>query len=382
MSDATPSTRSPAPPRRSRLRTRLAIGMSLTALGVAALVAISAAALSSWRSGDAGLETQAGAARVGDGVAVVVVAEGAEAADAARADALRWTLVALGVALVPAAVIGWFTSGRLLGRVDRALADIERTEAERTRQLHEVAHELRTPLTVMAVNLELAANGAAGDEELGGWIEAARNASERMRRTVGDLAGNGALAAGTSTGPVDLAAEAASLVSEHAGPARQRRVQLRTAGGGPVWVPTADRQSVHTTLGNLLDNAVGLSLPGSTVTVGWGRLDDWAWISVADEGPGLAPRRHARVFERGWSGRPDRDRNGPPRGLGLTIARQLVEANHGALTVESSEGEGSVFTVWLPLTAAANRSDVVDRDGIHPRTSPWRPLDRAVLTPG
>ena len=97
------------------------------------------------------------------------------------------------------------------------------------------------------------------------------------------------------------------------------------------------------------------------------------WIAVSDEGPGLSPELHSRVFERGWRGRHDRDRgNGAGRtGLGLTIARQMAEAQRGAVTLESDEGGGSTFTVWLPTTPDADRTEVVATDGIHPFVLPW-----------
>ncbi len=105
---------------------------------------------------------------------------------------------------------------------------------------------------------------------------------------------------------------------------------------------------------------------GSSIGIDWGRLDGWAWIAVIDEGPGLAPHLHARVFERGWQGHHERERrpgNGEA-GLGLTIARQLTEAQGGAVTMESEEGGGAVFTVWLPLEIGADlRAVVAPRSG-------------------
>ncbi len=130
-------------------------------------------------------------------------------------------------------------------------------------------------------------------------------------------------------------------------------------------------------IGNFLSNAVRMAPQGSSVGIDWGRLDDWAWITVIDEGPGLAPHLHARVFERGWQGHHERERgagNGEA-GLGLTIARQLTEAQGGAVTVESEEGGGSVFTVWLPLEIGA------DPEGGHrtrSRPSCITPLVRAL----
>jgi signal transduction histidine kinase len=198
-----------------------------------------------------------------------------------------------------------------------------------------------------------------------------------MRRTVDDLAGHGRLAVDGEAGPADLAVEARAVVAEYAGPAHNRSLGLVTVGEPRLPAASADRSAVRIALGNLVGNAVRLAPRGSKITIRWGRLGDWAWVAVADEGPGLARPLHARAFERGWRGRHDRDRAAGAdagRGLGLTIARQVVEAQGGALTLESDEGAGSTFTIWLPLTPDAARTDVVADDGVHPRSAPWLDL--------
>jgi signal transduction histidine kinase len=139
-------------------------------------------------------------------------------------------------------------------------------------------------------------------------------------------------------------------------------------------VPAADPAAVSTALGNFLSNAVRLAPRGSAITVDWGEAGDWAWVAVTDEGPGLAPHLHARVFERGWRGPYDRARgntNGEV-GLGLTIARQLTEAQGGAVTLESEEGGGASLALWLPLNHGAELGSVIAPDGVHPVIQPWR----------
>nr|MCU0270174.1 ATP-binding protein [Acidimicrobiales bacterium] len=139
-----------------------------------------------------------------------------------------------------------------------------------------------------------------------------------------------------------------------------------------------DRSAVRTALGNLLSNAVRLAPQGSTITVATGEHVGWRWAAVVDEGPGLPAQLHAAAFERGWRGRHDRDRDRADepgeRGLGLTISRQLVEANGGVLTIESAEGSGSTFTVWLPASPTARAADVVAADRLHPVVQPWREM--------
>jgi signal transduction histidine kinase len=383
------------------LRARLAIGMTALALGVTALVAIAAAVLADRLGDDPQQRTITRIEQVGSQIAVIQVQadpEGAAAAEEARRDALRWTLIALAAGFFPAAGLAWLAAGRVLrplhrvtdvaeqvrspvhggraadavavtgddelgrlvGEFDRMLDRLDAREREQARLVQEIVHELRTPLAVAATNLEL-----EGPEH----TAAARRALERMSRTVDDLARFGRLRV-AATDAVDLADEAGLLVAEHRGLAGRRGVALVGAGERPCVVDT-DRSALHTIVANLLSNALRFAPTGSTVLLGWGRQGEWVWIGVRDHGQGIAAADHARVFERGWRGRPDRDRgDDPERGLGLTIARQLVEAQGGVLTVSSGAGEGATFVAWLPTSAGALRAAVVRDDGIHPVADP------------
>ncbi len=367
------SSTSPTSTRSSGTRVRLAAAMAITTLLVAAVVAVAAFGISSWRS-DTASEPLVGTARVEDEVVVIIADEGIQAAKEARAETLRWSLVALGLSVVPAVAVGWIVAGRLLTTVETAHAEVEATEEERTRRLQEVVHELRTPLAVMGTNLELAASGSDIDPEAAGFIDAALRALDRMDRTVDDLAGQGRLSVDATHEAVDVASVARDVLDEYSGPARQRGLHLVAAASEPVVAESAEAAPLRTVIGNLVGNAVRLAPRGSVVTVDCGTSFDWAWIAVTDEGPGLPIPHHARVFDRGWQGPHERHRaDGRGAGLGLTIARQLTEAQGGLVTIESEEGAGTTFTVWLPRTADADRADVVASDGLHPIAVPWRP---------
>jgi signal transduction histidine kinase len=173
-------------------------------------------------------------------------------------------------------------------------------------------------------------------------------------------------------GLADLGQIAQAAVAEHTGPGLANGVMVRAIGAMPTFVPSVDPAAVRTAIGNFLGNAVRLAPAGSTISVDWGEVGSWAWLAVSDEGPGLSPGLHSRVFERGWQGSHDRHRaEDGDAGLGLTISRQLTEAQGGAVTVESEEGAGSTFAIWLPLEAGADRRDVVARDQVHSVMSPW-----------
>jgi signal transduction histidine kinase len=223
----------------------------------------------------------------------------------------------------------------------------------------------------MGTNLELAADPELDPEALA-FVNAARRAAERMAHTVDDLAGHGRLAVTAGDDPVNVSVLVNEMVSESSGPAHARGIRLIVAGSTQTMVPDADRAAVRSAAGNFVANAVRLAPRGSTVSLDWGEVPGWVWLAVGDEGPGLAPRHHARVFERGWRGRHDRDRDADGQaGLGLTIARQLTEAQGGVVTLESEEGAGSTFALWLPLSSGARAADVADPDGVHPAVRPW-----------
>ncbi len=360
-------------PRHFSTRARLAVGMALTAVLIAAVVGVSAVALARWRADPASTEPLVGTASIDGEVVVIIADEGGAAAADARAATLRWSLVMLGLVAIPAVAVGWVVAGRVLRTVDTALADVEAAEEDRSRRLQEVVHELRTPLAVMGTNLELAASGTSADPDAAGFIDAALRALDRMDRTVDDLAGKGGLTVDVTHDAVDVGAIATDVIEEYAGPARRRGLHLVIHGSDAVMAQSAERAPLRTVVGNLVANATRLAPRGSVVAVDWGTADDWVWIAVSDEGPGMPVRHHARAFERGWQGPHERQRaDGEGAGLGLTIARQLTEAQGGIVTLESEEGAGTTFTVWLPATPDADRFDVVATDGLHPIVTPWR----------
>ena len=103
-------------------------------------------------------------------------------------------------------------------------------------------------------------------------------------------------------------------------------------------------------IGNLVSNAIKYTPGGGTIGVETGAEDDWVWVRVRDTGPGIPPELQEKMFEpfvRGGQGK----RFPQGMGLGLSIARELIEAHGGRLELESEAGLGSRFTIWLPLQA-------------------------------
>jgi two-component system sensor histidine kinase BaeS len=236
-----------------------------------------------------------------------------------------------------------------LGRTFNEMADEVTASEEARRHLSaDVAHELRTPLTALQGGLEeLAVGDRPADPAT---VASLHQQAVRLGRIVADLAElSQAEAAGPRLEPQDV--ELADLVRsglvgwqstvEAAGQS------LRTELQDGVWV-WADPDRLHQVVGNLLTNAVRHCRPRDAVTVSVEASGGQAVLTVADTGPGIPAADVPHVFDRFWRAG---DRAGTPgSGLGLPVARALVEASGGQISLESEEGVGTVVTIRLPLS--------------------------------
>ena len=108
---------------------------------------------------------------------------------------------------------------------------------------------------------------------------------------------------------------------------------------------SGDRDALKQVLLILVDNALKFTPPGGTIAISTSMADGRVAVSIRDTGPGIAPDALPHIFERFY--RSDSSRAGAGAGLGLAIAKELIEAQGGAIRVESQAGRGSVFTVTL-----------------------------------
>jgi signal transduction histidine kinase len=181
--------------------------------------------------------------------------------------------------------------------------------------------------------------------------------TERLIRLVNDLlllTRADAQALNLRLQPLDLQLLAHTRTGVLASLAAQRQVQLQVIGpgskGAAAPLVLADPDRVAQILDNLLENAIRHSLPGQIVTITLTPAAQEVHCAVADTGSGIPARHQPFIFERFYRADAARSRQSGNSGLGLAIARALVLVQHGQITAQSQEGQGTVITFSLPLS--------------------------------
>lgn len=330
----------------------------------------------------------------------------------AKEDLRRYSMWAM-LGLFPASIAaGWVIADRALrpiGEITAVAKEIQSTDLSRRIDLHgpddelqeladtfdamldrlqagvrrqrdfiqDTSHELRNPLAVMATNLDVVLSDPdAGEPALRATAEIVRRTVDRATKSVDDLVMFARTEVPESAREmISLRDVAGEVIDEYRGPIEEAGLTI------DLWpadvVVSAERRAVKRVVGNLVNNAVRLTRPGSTLRIGSGVHEGFAWVGVEDEGPGIDPRDHASVFQRYWSDDASSIRSERRSGLGLAIARQVAHAHGGALTVRSVRGAGAAFVLWLPSGPGGDVTAVTD-DGIHPRFDPFAPDDQPV----
>lgn len=231
---------------------------------------------------------------------------------------------------------------------NRMAEALERVEQSRVELIGSVAHELRTPLAGLQGYAEALADGVLPPEQAAGRIS---HEVRAMRRLVEDLS----LVSRVEARAVEIrpqaldpaaalrrAAERFELVFAEQG------VALRLEPCGPLPAVWGDPERLQQVLSNLLANALRHTPPGGEVGLKAEPARGGVRFSVRDTGPGIPPEHQARVFERFYRLDSARSRQDGGSGVGLTVARGLVEAMGGNMGLESEVGRGSTFWFTLP----------------------------------
>jgi signal transduction histidine kinase len=231
---------------------------------------------------------------------------------------------------------------------------LESVETTRRRLFGDLAHEIRTPVSVLDAYVEAVEDGVKTlDRET---ITLLRDQTHRLVRFADDIA---ALAQAeesrVSVAPTSVAVDAfvETAVTAVADRFATKRVTLETHIDADLPALMADPHRLGQVLGNLLDNALRHSVSGGRVDIAASTNSGEIVLTVSDNGDGIAAEHLPHVFERFYRADTARDREHGGAGIGLAIAKALVEAHHGHITASSGgPGTGTTFTVRLPIRRA------------------------------
>lgn len=246
--------------------------------------------------------------------------------------------------------------GQLAQAFNRMSAELQNLEQSRRDLVANVSHELKTPIAAIRAHLENLLDGVERPDPAA--LQVMLGQTERLGRLVEQLLDLSKLESGeVPLKREDVAIEplVARVISEIAVAREAEGVRIRRDIPGDLPLLDADAERVHQVLYNLVDNAVRYSTSGGEVTVAAHRHNGSVEISVADTGTGIAPEHLPRLFERFYRADAARSRGVGGTGIGLAIARSVVEAHGGHIRAESEPGKGSVFTFDLPV--APERKD-------------------------
>lgn len=246
-------------------------------------------------------------------------------------------------------------STRLAPRFILTLAQ-DVTEAIRVEEVRRdfvanVSHELKTPIgavTLLAEAVQEAADDTERVRYFAGRMLIESDRLARLTRELIDLSRLQAMDTLENAGVVDMAevVEQAIDLTRVPASAKNIRVRAKQVSGAEVW---GDDSFLLMCIQNLITNAVTYSPENSSVGLGMRKVDDVVEISVADQGLGISDADQKRIFERFYRVDTARSRNTGGTGLGLSIVRHIVENHGGEIRVWSKLGEGSTFTIRIPL---------------------------------
>ncbi|MBY0248104.1 MAG: heavy metal sensor histidine kinase [Nitrospiraceae bacterium] len=240
------------------------------------------------------------------------------------------------------------TFNNMIGRLDTSFRQIRQFTSD-------ASHELRTPLTVMKGETELVLRRPRALEDYQAVLESNLEEIDRMTRIVEELLFLSRADMGEvkmESRPVLLEALVEDIHRQAPLLGQDRNIEVVLGTVMPALVQ-GDELRLRELLLNLVENAIKYSHPGGKVEIGLATVGQEAILSVTDQGIGIGPEDHTKIFNRFFRTDGARNHTKKGTGLGLAICAWIVEFHKGRISVKSDVGQGSTFTVTLPLASQA-----------------------------
>jgi signal transduction histidine kinase len=267
-------------------------------------------------------------------------------------------LIGLPSAMILVAVASWWLAGQAMQPVYQSYRQMQQFTAD-------AAHELRTPLAAIQANLESTLTPEATDADAWDTLRTVERQNGRLSRLVRDLLLLSHIdleAIPSKQQPCNLNDLVCDLAEEFAALAIASHISLTAdTQNAPPLIVLGHEEPLYRLVSNLITNSIQYTPAGGKVVVRLHQEDHHALIQVQDTGIGIAPQDQARIFDRFYRVSSDRSRQTGGSGLGLAIAQAIAQVHHSSIRVESELGQGSTFTVQLPLMAKHTSGDNFSR---------------------
>ena len=231
-------------------------------------------------------------------------------------------------------------------------ASLEQSDSERRNMLADIAHELRTPLTVMRGRLEGIVDGvyAASPEQIGPALEETY-LLERLVEDLRLLTLAEARQLHFERKDVNLGEVVAHVIDLFQAEAEDKKIKLSLETSNQPVLALLDPQRINQVVGNLVSNALRYTPEGTNVYLTVEKTAGDVLVTVSDDGPGVPAEDLPSIFQRFWRGEKSRSRISGGAGLGLAIARQLVEAQGGQIRADNRAQGGLKISIQFPALA-------------------------------
>lgn len=246
----------------------------------------------------------------------------------------------------------------------------QKNEDSQRQFVSNVSHELRTPLTSLRAYIETLNEGAWKDPDIAPkFLEVTQEETERMIRMINDLLSLSRMDRGVSKMEpewVNLNDFVAHILNrfdmivktdEKNGKETKKKYTIkRELGNQALWVEI-DTDKMMQVIDNIMNNAIKYSPDGGVITVRLTQNQNHVILSISDQGLGIPRKDLGKIFDRFYRVDKARSRAQGGTGLGLAIAKEIVEAHHGKIWADSSEGHGSTFYISLPYEPMSEEDD-------------------------
>ena len=236
--------------------------------------------------------------------------------------------------------------------LERRKAELEQLDRVKSTFTLTVAHELRAPVAAIQSYLRLILDGYISPEQQREYLERAEKRASAQLELIGDLLDLARLQdpdLRIKCEPVNLAESLQETCDLMSGHAQEKQIAFTVSIPETEPIISADPKHVRQLWGNLVSNAIKYTEKGGAVDVTMTIKDKQAVTTIRDTGIGIAPEDLERVFEEFYRTKAAKAHSQMGTGLGLPLVKRIVETYRGQVNVESTIGEGSTFTVTLPV---------------------------------